>query len=110
MTKLDSGLDWRDGSLLVDYYGIDVIGALDTINLVMDKKFKKKGGAILVTGGRLILRPMYVFPPLSTDKAAFCAMCLALHNEYQGREVFVGTVTVTGTMAPGKGCDPDLVA
>lgn len=38
------------------------------------------------------------------------AMCLAMHEELKKQNVFLGTVTVTGTIAPGEACDPALLA
>ncbi len=54
--------------------------------------------------------PMYEYLPLSMDKAALRAMCIALHEELKKQNVFVGTVTVTGVIAPGEACDPVLLA
>ncbi len=42
------------------------------------------------------------------DKTVLCVMCLALYDEYQGRKMFVGTVTVTGHR-PEERYDPGLV-
>ncbi|MCM1124562.1 MAG: hypothetical protein NC416_18460, partial [Eubacterium sp.] len=44
------------------------------------------------------------------DKAALRAMCIALHEELKKQNVFVGTVTVTGVIAPGEACAPTLLA
>ena len=61
-------------------------------------------------GGGLAMYPMYDYLPLSMDKAALRAMCLALHEEFKKQDVFLGTVTVTGVIAPGEKCDPALLA
>lgn len=91
-------------------YMVDVAGAYHAIQQVLGEDFSKKNGTILVTGGGLGMYPMYDFLPLSMDKAALRAMCFALYEELKKQNVFVGTVTVTGIIAPGEACDPALLA
>ena len=91
-------------------YRADVAGAYHAIGQVLGEEFSGKNGTILVTGGGLALNPMYEYLPLSMDKAALRAMCIALHEELKKQNVFVGTVTVTGLIAPGEACDPSLLA
>lgn len=100
----------KDVDLLINRYITDVAGAYHAIEQVLSKEFSKKNGAILVTGGGLAMYPMYEFLPLSMDKAALRAMCIALHNELAKQNIYVGTVTVTGVIAPGEPCDPELLA
>src|SRR5699024_10236417 len=92
----------KDVDLLMDRYMVDVAGAYHAIQQVLGKEFSEKKSAILVTGGGLAMYPMNDFLPLSMDKAALRAMCLALHEELKKQDVFLGTVTVTGTIAPGQ--------
>ena len=54
--------------------------------------------------------PMDAYLPLSMDKAALRAMCIALHAALKEQNVFVGTVTVTDAIVPGGKCDPKLLA
>ena len=110
ITTADSQLTIRDFDLLVERYKIDVAGAYHAIMQVLGKEFSEKNGAILVTGGGLALYPMNEYLPLSMDKAALRAMCLALHNELKKQNVFVGTLTVTDVIAPGSKCDPVILA
>ena len=42
--------------------------------------------------------------------SAWRAMCQALHGKLKARGVFLGTVTVTGVIAPGLPCDPAALA
>ena len=77
---------------------------------MLGEEFSQKQGSILVTGGGLAMYPMYDYLPLSMDKAALRAMCLAPHEELKKQNVFLGTVTVTGVIAPGQPCDPALLA
>lgn len=100
----------KDFDLLMERYRVDVAGAYHAITQVLSEDFSQKNGAILVTGGGLSLYPMYDYLPLSMDKAALRAMCLALHEELKKQNVYLGTVTVTGVIAPGEKCDPTLLA
>lgn len=100
----------RDAQLLIDRYGVDVAAAYHAIQQVMGPEFERKGGAILVTGGGLALYPSDMYLPLSMDKAALRAMCMALHEAYAPRGVYVGILTVTGLIAPGERCDPSVLA
>ena len=100
----------KDVDLLVERYKVDVAGAYHAIQQVLGEEFSQKKGAILVTGGGLAMYPMYDYLPLSMDKAALRAMCLALHEELKKQGVYLGTLTVTGTIAPGERCDPTLLA
>lgn len=111
VTTPDSQIEGgRSSEILIDRYRVDVAGAFLAIQQVMGAEFEAKGGTILVTGGGLALHPMEMFLPLSMDKAALRAMCFALHDAYAERGVFVGTVTVTGLIAPGSEHDPALLA
>lgn len=100
----------KDVNLLMNRYMVDVAGAYHAIQQVLGEEFSNKNGAVLVTGGGLAMHPMYDYLPLSMDKAALRAMCLALHEELKKKNIFVGTVTVTGVIAPGEACDPTLLA
>lgn len=110
ITEPDAGLKVeKDIDLLVERYKVDVAGAYHAIQQVLSAEFSDKHGVILVTGG-LSMYPMYEYLPLSMDKAALRAMCLALHEELKMQNVYLGTVTVTDTIAPGGKCDPALLA
>lgn len=54
--------------------------------------------------------PMDIYLPLSMDKAALRAMCIALNASLKEQNVFLGTVTVTDSIVPGGKCDPKLLA
>ena len=111
ITGLDSGLNRPvDFDLLLERYKIDVAGAYHAITQIADDGFSQKQGAILVTGGGLALNPMFEYLPLSMDKAALRAMCLALHAELKKRNIYLGTLTVTNVIAPGEKCDPAILA
>ena len=100
----------KDVDLLMKRYQVDVAGAYHAIQQVLGEEFSRKNGAILVTGGGLAMYPMDEYLPLSMDKAALRAMCIALHNKLKEQNVFVGTLTVTDVIEPGQKCDPSLLA
>ena len=111
ITGLDAELkEAKDVDLLMKRYQVDVAGAYHAIQQVLCEEFSKKNGAILVTGGGLSLYPMDEYLPLSMDKAALRAMCIALHNKLKDQNIYVGTLTVTDVIAPGLKCDPSLLA
>ena len=111
ITALDTEIkEEKNVDLLMKRYMVDVAGAYHAVQQVLGEEFSRKNGTVLVTGGGLAMYPMYEYLPLSMDKAALRAMCLALHEELKKQNVFVGTVTVTGTIAPGEACDPVLLA
>lgn len=99
----------KDAGLLMRRYQVDVAGAYHAIQQVLGEEFSRKNGTILVTGGGFGLYPMDEYLPLSMDKAALRAMCIALHNKLKGQNVYVGTLTVTDSIAPGTRCDPALL-
>ncbi len=111
VTVPDANLtETKDADLLMRRYQVDVAGAYHAIQQVLGEEFSKKNGTILVTGGGFGLYPMDEFLPLSMDKAALRAMCIALHNKLKEQNVYVGTLTVTDSIVPGGKCDPVLLA
>lgn len=100
----------KDAELLMRRYQVDVAGAYHAIRQVLGEEFSRKNGTILVTGGGFGLYPMDEFLPLSMDKAALRAMCIALHNKLKEQNVYVGTLTVTNSIIPGTNWDPALLA
>lgn len=111
VTVPDASLsETKDAELLMRRYQVDVAGAYHAIQQVLGEEFSKKNGTILVTGGGFGLYPMDEFLPLSMDKAALRAMCIALHNKLKDQNVYVGTLTVTDSIVPGGKCDPALLA
>ncbi len=111
ITTADADLtEKKDANLLLKRYQVDVAGAYHAIQQVLSAEFSQKEGAILVTGGGLGLYPMEEYLPLSMDKAALRAMCIALHNKLKEQDIYVGILTVTDTIMPGGKCDPALLA
>lgn len=111
VTTADADLtEPKDAALLLQRYQVDVAGAYHAIQQVVGPEFSQKKGAILVTGGGLGLYPMEEYLPLSMDKAALRAMCIALHNKLKEQNVYVGILTVTDSIKQGGKCDPTLLA
>lgn len=110
ITMPDASLAEKNAQLLVDRFRVDAAGAYHAIQQVIGKEFSEKNGTILVTGGGFGLYPMDEFLPLSMDKAALRAMCIALHNKLKEQNVYVGTLTVTDSIVPGGKCDPSALA
>lgn len=83
---------------LMRHYQADVASAWHCARLVVDEEFEKKRGAIIFTGGGLATHPLASFTPLSIDKAALRTLAYLLHDELKPKGIYVGTVTVCGTI------------
>lgn len=87
-----------DSAELVRHYQMDVASAYACVRQVATDEFAGKNGTIIFTGGGLATHPMSQFIPLSLDKAALRTLAYILHDELQPRGIFVGTVTVCGSI------------
>lgn len=83
---------------LVRHFKTDVAGAYTAVKAFADDKFAEKKGAILFTGGGLAMYPADGFIPLSINKAALRTLAYILNGKYKGKGIFIGTVTVCGTI------------
>ena len=90
--------DKMSSAELMGHYQTDVASAWHCVRLVTDETFGKKQGVILFTGGGLATHPLASFTPLSIDKAALRALACLLHDELKPKGIFVGMVTVCGTI------------
>ncbi|KRF46351.1 SDR family NAD(P)-dependent oxidoreductase [Priestia megaterium] len=95
---------------LVSHYQVDVAGALHAAQQVIPDQVAQKEGTILFTGGGFALQPTSAFAALSIGKAALRTLALTLAEELKPQGVFVGTVTIAGTVAPGTHFAPELIA
>lgn len=95
---------------LVEHYITDVAGAFNCIKLLDTKNFSEKNGAILITGGGLALQPYEGYLPLSMDKAALRAMVQALAPVLKEKNIFIGTVQVTGVIGSNEKFLPKNIA
>lgn len=99
--------------LLMQRYQIDAASAYHCASLVATDEFAKKKGAILFTGGGFAktFQPILFLKPLCIDKAALNAMNIVLHHALEPKGIFVGSVLVSGVIAPGdEKYDPALIA
>lgn len=62
------------------------------------QEFAGKNGTVILTGGGLATHPTAGFIPLSLDKAALRTLAYILHDELKPQGIFVGTVTVCGSI------------
>lgn len=99
-----------DGAELMRRYQIDVASAYTCTRLLANEEFAKKNGIVIFTGGGLATHPVAQFIPLSIDKAALRALAYVLHDELAPRGIFVGTVTVCGTIGLGTYFAPARIA
>lgn len=83
---------------LVNHFKTDAAGAYSTVEVFADNEFAAKKGAIIFTGGGLALYPADGYLPLSIDKSALRTMAYLLNAKYQESGIFIGTVTVCGTI------------
>lgn len=90
--------DNLSASDLVEHFKVDVAGAYTAVKSVVNENFAAKKGAVIFTGGGLAMYPVDGFLPLSIDKAALRALAYILHNRYEKDGIFVGTVTICGTI------------
>lgn len=99
--------------LLMQRYQIDAASAYHCAALVATDEFAEKKGAILFTGGGFAktFQPILFLKPLCIDKAALNAMNIVLHHALEPKGIFVGSVLVSGVIAPGdEKYDPALIA
>ena len=87
-----------DSAELMRHYQVDVASAYACVRQVATDEFAGKNGTIIFTGGGLATHPTAGFIPLSLDKAALRTLAYILHDELQPRGIFVGTVTVCGSI------------
>lgn len=99
--------------LLMERYQVDAASAWHCAMLLDTEEFAAKGGAIIFTGGGFAktFRPILELKALCVDKAALNAMNIVLHHALEPKGIFVGSVLVSGAVAPGdERYDPALIA
>lgn len=99
-----------DAEVLTSHFIVDVASAYHCFKLVCDDKFIDRHGSVIFTGGGLAEYPTMGFLPLSIDKAALRAMAVALHDEMAPKGIFVGTVTIYGSIGIDRFFDPTRIA
>ncbi|MFF2907612.1 SDR family NAD(P)-dependent oxidoreductase [Paenibacillus sp. NPDC057934] len=96
--------------VLAQHLQVDVVGALESTRQVLPDLLAKKSGTILFTGGGLSLFPSAQNASLSIGKAAVRNLALTLAEELKPEGIFVGTVTIAGTVKPDTYYDPTVIA
>jgi short-subunit dehydrogenase len=99
-----------DARELTRHFIVDVASAYHCFKLVCDEDFINRNGSVIFTGGGLAEYPTMGFLPLSIDKAALKAMAVAIHDEMAPKGVFVGTVTIYGSIGIDRFFAPAQIA
>jgi len=76
---------------------VNVTGAVVAAQTVLPR-LRDGRGSLLFTGGGFALHPSPDYTSLSVSKASLRAYVLALHQQQQGSDVHVSTVTVAGAI------------
>ncbi len=108
---------WRPGPVLAttpdsfdEDFRVAVTGALVSARALAPAMIAAGRGTLLFTGGGLALYPSPQAPSLSVGKAGIRALALMLAEELAPHGIRVGTVTISGEVAPGTAFAPDLIA
>ncbi|MFE0624855.1 SDR family NAD(P)-dependent oxidoreductase [Priestia aryabhattai] len=96
--------------ILMSHYQVDVASALHCALQVIPDQVKQKAGTILFTGGTLAMYPSADWTTLSIGKAALRNLAFTLAEELKSKGIFVGTVSIGGSVAPDTHFAPDLIA
>ena len=102
--------DLPSSSELMERYQTEVASAMHCIELVRGKDFSDKKGCVLLTGGGLAMYPISAFIPLSVNKAALRTLAYCLHEKLKNENIFVGTVTICGTVGADQFFSPQNIA
>lgn len=96
--------------LFIERYKNDVVGAFNCIRLIDTPEFSQKRGSILITGGGFSQYPSPEYLPLSMDKAALRAMVTALAPVLAQKNIYLGTIQVTGDIGSNDFYAPTTIA
>jgi short-subunit dehydrogenase len=95
---------------LIDDFKVNVAGALASALAVIPDMKADGNGTILFTGGGLAMYPSAMYASLSVGKAAMRSLAFTLNEDLKDSGIFVGTVTIGGTVEAGTFFDPDTIA
>lgn len=90
-------------------FRVGVSGALAAVQAVLPGMRQQGSGSILVTGGGSALSPSPRWGSIPIIKAGLRNLALALHQELKPSNIYVGTVTVAGSIQVGTGLDPERI-
>lgn len=85
---------WLPPQTLVQDFGVNVAGALNTVQALL-AELKKTGGAVLFTGGGLATAPLPQYGSLSIGKAGLRSLAFQLYQRLQPEGVYAGLLTIT---------------
>jgi NAD(P)-dependent dehydrogenase (short-subunit alcohol dehydrogenase family) len=96
--------------VLLTGFTVNVVGALEATNAVLDGMKENASGTVLFTGGGLALNPYKDYTSLGIGKAGIRSLAFAYAQELEPEGIHVATVTVSGNVQPGTPFDPDKIA
>ncbi len=95
---------------LMDDLNVNVVGALRSALEIVPELIERRSGTILFTGGGLALNPSSQLASLSIGKSALRSLAYSLGEELASHGVYVGTVTIDGSIEKNGRFDPELIA
>ena len=81
-------------------FNFQILGAVTSVQQVLNEMLKQKNGALLFTGGRSSIFPMALIGSLSPMAAALRNYAYILNEELMPKGVYSGTVTVCCEITP----------
>ena len=85
---------------LLQDFGVNVAGALGSVQALL-ADLQKSGGTVLLTGGGLGTHPDPHYGALSIGKAGLRNLALQLHQRLQPEGIYVGLLTITQGIGAG---------
>lgn len=99
-----------EAEALVKDFRANVVGALVSVQEVINSMKLKNFGKIFITGGGLALDPFPEYASLGIGKAAIRNLAHSLYKELKPKCIHAATVTVCGMVQPNTKYSPDIVA
>ncbi len=91
-------------------FAVNVVGAMNSAQLVIPGMVARGSGTILFTGGMLAVNPVASRASAAIGKAGLRNLTFTLAQELGDQGIRVGTVTIGGVVKAGTFFDPDLIA
>lgn len=99
-----------DPTDLTKDFAVNVVGAMNSAQLVIPGMVARGAGTILFTGGMLAVNPVASRASAAISKAGLRNLTFTLAQELGDQGIRVGTVTIGGVVKAGTFFDPDLIA
>lgn len=87
---------------LIQDFKVNVVGALSSVQAVVEQLKAQENPAILFTGGGFALQPMPAYGSLGIGKAGMRNLAMSIRDALKESGVYVGTVTVCGMVSPSN--------